>query len=83
MHVIVGATPRVAGASAYSASMNSYLPLTDAPSRSTLLLFRKAFSISSSRLTLSTATVRGGKRILAAYVLRRSAVVRANPAGPS
>ena len=38
MHVIAGAAPPSAAVPSYSASMNSYLSLTDAPSRSTWLV---------------------------------------------
>src|SRR6266480_2171718 len=39
MHVIVGAFPPAAGGPAYCAPMNSYFSLTEAPVRSTRLLF--------------------------------------------
>src|SRR6266581_3897955 len=73
MHVIVGAAPFPAGVAAYSASMNSYWSLTDAPLRSTLLLFSGRYFPSRARGCAAPARGGGRARIAAVAALPRRA----------
>src|SRR5258708_1867589 len=73
MHTIVGVCPFPAGVTAYSASMNSYMSLTDAPSRSTRLLFSGKYSPFRVRGYAARVPGDGPARIAAVAALSRRA----------
>src|SRR5260370_42338998 len=73
MHTTVGVCPFPAGVTAYSASMNSYMSLTDAPSRSTRLLFSGKYSPFRVRGYAARVPGDGPARIAAVAALRRRA----------